>query len=137
MKNASVFIRNSRKDETFIAAARPPTRIPTPAQLAIVPRRRARPAKAPSEARETMYSEFRCFLIMKRVVVKAASEYDNILLAIGTIKKNQIKYKLNNSYNVIPSSNNMVQYPCNNNYDRKIEPVQSSPKGSPFPPPST
>lgn len=84
VKKSSVFIRNSLNDSTPITVAIDPISTPTPEQLAAVPSRRARPAKARSEAKCRMKDERRCRLMRSRVNVKAEVEKSNILRETGT-----------------------------------------------------
>ena len=85
IKNPSTLSLNSLNDSAPKTVAIVPTIIPTPEQLAAVPRRRARPAKARSEANFKMNGEFLCRLIRNNVNAKEDVEKHKILCEIGTI----------------------------------------------------
>ena len=88
IKKSSVLTRNSLKLSTLITVAMEATSIPTPEQLAAVPSKSARPAKARSEAKWRMKGERRWRLIRNRVKVNEAEEKSNILKGFGTKNDN-------------------------------------------------
>lgn len=86
IKKSSVLIRNSLKLSTPMTVAIKPTSTPTPEQLAAVPSKRARPAKARSEARWRIKGERRWRLMRNNVKVKEEVENNNTFKDFGTRK---------------------------------------------------